>query len=73
MKNLHLCEIFTDDQLRTAELCLSVEELHDHVVEPNIEAINKRVGQENCSRFLSYMLAAALHPHGWPFAREGRA
>lgn len=70
---ISLGEIFTDDQLRTAELCLSVEELRERVVEPNIAQINERIGQENDVRFLAYMLGAALMAQGWPFQRAGSA
>ena len=73
MNHLALGDIFTDDQLRTAELCVSIEELRECVVEPNIVQINERVGQENCPQFLAYMLGAALMSQGWPFRRAGQA
>lgn len=73
MQIVSLGQIFSDDQLRTAELCLSVDELREKVVEPHIAEINARLGQENDVRFLAYLLAAALMEHGWPFRREGES
>lgn len=72
-RTLTLGEIFTDEQLALAELCTSIAELREQIIDPHLAEINERVGQENCPQFLAYLLGAALMSQGWPPERAGQA
>jgi hypothetical protein len=73
MRSMRLVELFSDEELGQAELCLNIEELRTIVIEPHIEAINRRSGQENCPQFLAYLLGAVLMSQGWPHQRAGQS
>lgn len=61
MKTVKLGEMLTDEQL---ELCRALypdrERIRDEVIAPNLEAINRRLGQENDPDYLSYAIVYAI-------------
>ena len=66
MKTLRLPQFLTDDQiLQVARLYEAhgmdaVAKIQTQVIEPNMAAINKKLGQENDARYLAYSVVYVL-------------
>ena len=60
MKTMTLPQFLTDDQIAEAIRLYethgdrAVEQIRQHVIEPNMEAINAKLGQENDPQYLAY-------------------
>ena len=66
MKTVTLPQFLTEAQIREA-VCLyeahgddAVPQIQAQVIEPNIDAINEKLGQENDARYLAYAVVYAL-------------
>jgi hypothetical protein len=66
-KTVTLPQFLTDDQIRRAATLYdahggqdAVAQIQSHVIEPNLAAINARLGQENDARYLAHAVAYVL-------------
>lgn len=61
MKTVKLGDMLTDAQLaRCRVLYPDRKRIRDEVIAPNMEAINRRLGQENDADYLSYAIVYVL-------------
>lgn len=65
VKTVKLGEFVTDEMMqKCVELYPDTEAIRKQVIEPNMTSINRKLGQENDARFLSYMIVAAIEQSG---------
>lgn len=62
MKMVKIGDILTDDQIKVARTLKGAKEICKQLIEPNIVAINARLGQENSPMYLAYAIEYALSP-----------
>lgn len=66
MKMMTLPDFLTDEQITLAIRLYekhgdrAVERIRAQVIEPNMEAINHKIGQENDARYLAYAVVYSL-------------
>ena len=66
MKNVTLPQFLTDAQIAKAVMLYEIdgidatEQILERVIEPNMAAINAKLGQENDPRYLAYAVVYAL-------------
>ena len=64
-KTIKLGDFVTDEMMKTCvELYPDAKAICEQVIKPNIETINKKLGQQNDERFLAYMIVAAIQESG---------
>lgn len=60
MKMIKVGDIFTQEMIELAMTCKSTNEIEEKVIKPNMEEINRKSGQENDSRYMSYAMEFAI-------------
>lgn len=53
--NIHLHDFLTEDEIVVARSIKTAKEVKDKVILPNIERINRALGQENDPMFMAYL------------------
>jgi len=65
MKTVTIGDVLTNEQL---ELCRALypdhQRIRDEVIKPNMEAINRNLGQENDADYLAYAIIYAIESAG---------
>lgn len=64
MKRVTLIDFLSLEQIAQADRLSTVEEICDQVIQPNIQAINERLGQENDPMYIAYMTYFVLKCRG---------
>lgn len=54
MRTITLPDFLTNEQIEIAVNCKSAKEITEKVITPNIDEINKKLGQENDPMYLAY-------------------
>lgn len=60
MQQITLAEMLTDAELVLAVRLNDREKIRDQIIKPNIERINKSLGQENDPDYLAYAVSYSL-------------
>jgi len=55
-RQVTLGDFLTDEEIEKAMMLTDKDSIKESVIEPNIERINKALGQENDSDYLAYMV-----------------
>lgn len=56
MKRITIDQFLSDDEIKRAFKCKTVAEICSEIIEPNIEKINRKLGQENDPMYLAYLV-----------------
>jgi len=59
-KQITLGDILTDREILLAAKLLKAKEIAEQIIKPNIERINKKLGQENDPMYLGYLVEYAV-------------
>lgn len=60
MRYITIGEFLTNDEILQCSKCTTAEEIEKEVIAPNIDRINKALGQENNARYLAYAVEYVL-------------
>lgn len=63
MRTVTIKDILTDRQIKLAMMLKTARAIHDEIIKPNIETINRRLGQENDPMYLAYAVEYAIGQH----------
>jgi len=63
-RTVSLPDFLSEQQLNQAMLCRSAKEIKEKVTEPNLEEINRKLGQENDPMYLAYACEAVFRRAG---------
>lgn len=63
MKTITLGDFLNDQQLNRALKLKKASLICEYIIKPNIDTINKKLGQENDPMYLSYMIEYAITHH----------
>lgn len=55
MKKITLYDFLTDEQIKKAAELKTAAKITAEIIEPNIKAINLKLGQENDPKYLGYL------------------
>lgn len=63
-KEVRIGDFLTEEQAeRCCDLYPDHKRIHDEVILPNLAEINRKLGQENDARYLSYAIVSLIHKH----------
>lgn len=61
MKQATIQDFLTDSEIELAVKLRKAKDICREIIEPNIDRINKALGQENNSMYLAYMVEYAIN------------
>lgn len=60
-KIITIADFLTEEEIKQCVKLKHAKEIEQQIIIPNIERINKAIGQENNTKYLAYMVEYAIH------------